>query len=73
MPSGYTPPPLNNSKEIDMNEHNEEGVSLAENKQRVYAHGLTTEEATQLLFKYGRNELEDKKKSKVMICIYIII
>jgi len=67
MPIGsvYRPPP-ENPKEIDMS-HEEEGVSLAENKTRVFSHGLTSDQAAQLLIKYGRNELEDKKKSKVNI------
>ena len=67
--SGYKAPP-ENPKEIDMS-HEEEGVSLAENKSKVYSHGITSEQASQLLIKYGRNELEDKKKSKVIIYIHI--
>lgn len=34
-------------------------------KEFVPSKGLTTFEAQQLLQKWGRNELEDKKKSKV--------
>ena len=63
--SGYKPPP-EKSEDIDMS-HEEEGVSLAENKTRVFSQGLTSDQAAQLLIKYGRNELEDKKKSKVNI------
>ena len=62
--SGYKPPP-ENPRDIGMEE--EEGLSLAENKTRSFSKGLTSEQAAQLLIKYGRNELEDKKKSKVPI------
>lgn len=41
----------------------EEGVEKT--KAFVPSKGLTTEEAQQLLLKWGRNELEDKKKAKV--------
>jgi hypothetical protein len=34
-------------------------------KDFVPSKGLTTQEAAELLQKWGRNELEDKKKSKV--------
>jgi len=68
--SGYKPPP-EKPEDIDMS-HDEEGLSLAEKKSRVFSHGLTSEEASQLLIKYGRNELEDKKKSKVIKYYYIL-
>lgn len=61
--SGYKPPP-DNPKDINMHEE-EGGLSLAESKSKVYSSGLTSEQASQLLIQYGRNELEDKKKSKV--------
>ncbi len=41
----------------------EEGAEKV--KEFVPSKGLTTFEAQQLLQKWGRNELEDKKKSKV--------
>eukprot|EP01040_Poterioochromonas_malhamensis_P015735 gene15735-17668_t len=43
----------------------EEGVEKT--KAFVPSKGLTTEEAQQLLLKWGRNELEDKKKAKWLI------
>jgi len=61
--SGYKPPP-EKPEEIDMS--HEEGLSLAENKSREFSHGLTSHEASERLIRYGRNELEDKKKSKVI-------
>lgn len=42
----------------------EEGAEKV--KEFVPSKGLTTFEAQQLLQKWGRNELEDKKKSKVV-------
>lgn len=49
-----------------------EGIPMTEEgaektKQFVASKGLTTEEAHQLLLKWGRNELEDKKKPKWLI------
>lgn len=43
----------------------EEGESHSETKQFVASKGLSSAEAQELLLKYGRNELEDKKKPKV--------
>ncbi len=43
----------------------EEGAEKV--KEFVPSKGLTTFEAQQLLQKWGRNELEDKKKSKVSL------
>jgi hypothetical protein len=44
----------------------EEGVEKV--KSFVPSKGLTSEEAEQLLAKWGRNELEDKKRPKVCRC-----
>jgi hypothetical protein len=49
----------------------EEGVEKT--KEFVPSKGLTTEEARQLILKWGRNELEDKKKAKVFIIYYSFI
>ncbi len=66
---GYVPP----KEHTDSNngeEYASQGIPMTEEgvdqkKDFVPSKGLTTFEAQQLLQKWGRNELEDKKKSKV--------
>ncbi len=65
---GYTPP--KESSDSNNGEYASQGIPMTEEgvdtkKDFVPSKGLTTFEAQQLLQKWGRNELEDKKKSKV--------
>lgn len=63
----YVPPGQGDSGN---GEYSSQGIPMTEEgvdkvKEFVPSKGLTTFEAQQLLQKWGRNELEDKKKSKV--------
>jgi hypothetical protein len=63
---GYQPP---NEVDTSNGEYASQGIPMTEDvektKEFVPSKGLTTFEFQQLLEKWGRNELEDKKKSKV--------
>jgi len=69
MAGGYQPPAQ--GKEEDSTEYASQGIPMEEEhgkpKEFTPSKGLTTFEAQQLLQKWGRNELEDKKKSKLLI------
>ena len=74
---GYTPPKEGNNDSTKSEEYASQGIPMTEEgvenkKDFVPSKGLTTFESQQLLVKWGRNELEDKKKSKVSCGTYYL-
>lgn len=70
--AGSYVPPSHDGEGDSHGEHASQGIPMTEEgaektKEFVPSKGLTTFEAQQLLQKWGRNELEDKKKSKILI------
>lgn len=74
----YVPPDVGATVKSPVHQHeekSEEGISLKESAEIaedfVPSKGLTSQQAEELLRKYGKNELEDKKTPKVS-CSWLI-
>eukprot|EP01039_Chlorochromonas_danica_P000184 gene184-194_t len=74
---GYVPPSLDKS-DLSQNADSavSQGIPMTEEgegkvKDFIPSKGLTEGQARELLLKWGRNELEDKKKAKVKSFVYV--